>query len=179
MDFVEGLPPSANANCILVVVDKFNKFRHFIPLAHPYTAHLVATTFFNSMYRLHGLLASIISKRFWQNLFKLSGTTLRMSSSYHPQSYGQIERVNQCLETYLCCFTHACPNKWKEWIPVVEFWYNNCFHSALGPSPFEALYGRKPRTLGIDPSTTASGNLDQWLRERAFAPCSNMHEASG
>jgi hypothetical protein len=63
MDFVEELPPSANANCILVVVDMFTKFGHFIPLAHPYIAHSVATTFFNIVYRLHGLPASIISDR--------------------------------------------------------------------------------------------------------------------
>jgi hypothetical protein len=118
MDFVEGLPPSANANCILVVVDKFTKFGHFIPLAHPYTTHSTATTFFSTMYILHGLSASIISDRdsiftssFWHNLFMLTGTSLRMSSSYHPQSDGQTERINQCLETYSCFFTHACPKK--------------------------------------------------------------------
>jgi E3 ubiquitin-protein ligase DOA10 len=100
MDFVEGLPPSVSANCILVVVDKFIKFGHFIPLAYPYTTHSVATTFFNTVYRLHGLPASIVSDRdlvftssFWQNLFKLACTSLRLSS-YHPQNDGQTECVN-------------------------------------------------------------------------------------
>lgn len=42
MDFVEGLPISGNANCILVVVDKFTKYAHFLPISHPYTALTVA-----------------------------------------------------------------------------------------------------------------------------------------
>jgi hypothetical protein len=63
MDFIEGLPRSCNANCILVVVDKFTRYGHFIPLSRPYTVSSVASLFMNSMYKLHGLLASIISDR--------------------------------------------------------------------------------------------------------------------
>jgi hypothetical protein len=90
-----------------------------------------------------------------------------MSSSYHPQTDGQTERLNQCMETFLCCFVHACPKKWKEWLPVAEFWYNTSFYSTLGRSPFEALFGRQPRLLGLDPTPVAIGNLDDWLTERA------------
>jgi hypothetical protein len=91
MDFIEGMPKSATASCILVVVDKFTKFAHFTPLAHPYTDNSVASLFFQVVYKLHGLPASIISDRdpvltssFLQSLFKLSGVTLKMSYSYHP-----------------------------------------------------------------------------------------------
>jgi hypothetical protein len=89
-----------------------------------------------------------------------------MSSSYHPQTDGQIERLNHYLETFLHCFVHACPKKWKEWLPAIEFWYNTSFHSALGRSPFEALFGRQPHLLGLDPTPAAKGNLDG-LTERA------------
>jgi transposase InsO family protein len=75
--------------------------------------------FFDNVYKLHGSPEKIISDRdkifnsqFWQQLFSLTGTELSMSSSYHPQTDGQTERVNQCLEAYLRCFTHACPTKW-------------------------------------------------------------------
>lgn len=54
---------------------------------------------------------------------------------------GQTERLNQCLETYLRCYVHACPEKWSQWLPSAELWYNTCHHSAIGRSPFEALYG--------------------------------------
>jgi transposase InsO family protein len=77
-------------------------------ISHPYSAHLIALAFLNSVYKLHGLPTAIVSNRdpvftsnFWQNLFKLAGVQLRLSSAYHPQSDGQTERVNQCLETFL------------------------------------------------------------------------------
>jgi hypothetical protein len=108
LDFVEGLPRSGTADCIFVVVNKFTKFAHFIPLSHPYTALIVAQLFISQVYRLHGFPVAVISdwdqvftSQFWQQFFKLAGAELRMSLSYHPQSDGQTERFNQCLET---CF---------------------------------------------------------------------------
>ena len=119
MDFIEGLPMSSNHNVILVVVDKFTKYAHFLPLRHPFTAVTVAHAFMDGVYKLHGLPETIISdkdriftSRFWQELFKLSDTTLHMSSAYHPQTDGQTERLNQCVEGYLRCFVHSYPKKW-------------------------------------------------------------------
>lgn len=90
-----------------------------------------------------------------------------MSSAYHPQSDGQTERVNQCLETFLRCFVHACPHKWSLWLAVAEFWYNMCTHSALGASPFEVLYGHRPRHFGIsDASAVTMTDLKSWVQER-------------
>jgi hypothetical protein len=106
LDFIEGLPKSGKFDCILVVVDKFSKFAHFIALAHPFTALKIAQMFLDNIYRLHGMPSAIISDHdriftsaFWQALFKLSRTALRMSTSYHPQTDGQTERVNRCLQT--------------------------------------------------------------------------------
>jgi hypothetical protein len=120
LDFIEGLPKSAGFNCILVVVDKFSKYAHFVTLSHPFTAFQVAITYLNNVFKLHGLPHVMISDRdkvftsnIWQKLFKLVGTDLKMSSAYHPQTDGQTERVNQCLETYLRCFVHTCPTKWS------------------------------------------------------------------
>lgn len=77
MDFIEGLPKAGQYSCILVVVDTFSKYAHFIPLAHPYTALSVATTFMNNVYKLHGMPGAIISDRdkvftsiLWHELFK-------------------------------------------------------------------------------------------------------------
>jgi hypothetical protein len=91
MDFIEGLPKSGSANCILVIVDKFTRYGHFIALSHPYTVTSVAMVFMNKVYRLHGMQTAIISDRdpvftskFWQPLFKYAGIQLWMSSSYHP-----------------------------------------------------------------------------------------------
>jgi hypothetical protein len=95
MDFIEGLPQSDSANCILVVVDKFTKLVHFLPSKHPYTAASVTKLFVDQVYKLHGLPLSIVSDRdpifnshFWKELFSMAKVTLRMSSAYHPQSDG-------------------------------------------------------------------------------------------
>jgi transposase InsO family protein len=174
MDFIEGLPLSGKFNTVLVVVDKYSKYAHFVPLRHPFSAADVARVFMDSIYRLHGLPASIISDRdriftskLWQLLFKLAGIQLRMSTAYHPQTDGQTERVNQCLETFLRCFLHACPHRWNHWLPLAEFWYNTSAHSALGRTPFEVLYGYPPRHLGVDISAAAPvPDLQKWLEER-------------
>lgn len=83
---------------IFVVVDMRNKFVHFMPLAHPYTASKVAILFLQNVFKLHGLSSSIVSNRdpvftshFWQELMKLQGVQLAMSSAYHPQIDGETE----------------------------------------------------------------------------------------
>jgi hypothetical protein len=174
LDFIEGLPRSATFNCILVVVDKFSKYNHFVPLSHPFTALDVAEAYMQHIHRLHGLPQSLISDRdriftstLWTTLFRLAGTQLRMSSSYHPQTDGQTEHANQCLETYLRCFVHACPSQWSRWLALAEYWYNTSFHSALGTTPFEVLYGHKPRYFGLSATSACqSKDLLDWLHER-------------
>ncbi|WVZ50456.1 hypothetical protein U9M48_001707 [Paspalum notatum var. saurae] len=175
LDFVEGLPTSCGYNCILVVVDYFTKYGHFLPLCHPFTAVSVAKLFVQQVYRLHGLPLAIVSDRdriftstFWLELFRLADVQLRMSSAYHPQSDRQTERLNQTMETFIRCFVNACPSKWYDWLPLAEFWYNSSDHSSIGRSPFQALYGYSPRHFGIN-STDAipSNGLDDWCREHA------------
>lgn len=177
MDFVESLPQSGVANAILVVINKFTKFGHFIPLKHPYTASSVAKLFMDNVYKLHGLPSAIISDRdkiftsnFWKQLFQLAGTKLRLSTSYHPQTDGQTERLNQCLETYLRYFVHACPSKWINWLFLAKYWYNTSLHSALGWSPFEVLYGYTPKHFGfsVDYAIPDNTDLSTWLSDRTI-----------
>lgn len=174
MDFIDGLPQSGKANCILVVIDKYTKYAHFLALNHPFTAAKVARTYLDNVYKLHGLPSAIISDRdpvftskFWQELFNVIGTELNMSTPYHPQTDGQTERVNQCLEIYLRCFIHACPNRWSQYLALAEFWYNSSYHSALQMSPFMALYGHELRHWGIEAASTCKiPALKEWLEER-------------
>ena len=63
LDFIEGLPKSKHYNCILVVVDKFSKYSHFIALTHPFTAIQVAIQFMDHVFKLHGMPQVMVSDR--------------------------------------------------------------------------------------------------------------------
>lgn len=123
MDFIEGLPKSEGFSVTLVVVDRFTKYAHFIHIKHPFSAQDIAKAVFENVVKFHGLPKTIVSDRdkvftsqFWQELFKLMGTQLLLSSAYHPQTDGQTERVNQCLEMYLRCAVSEDPKSWRSWL---------------------------------------------------------------
>jgi hypothetical protein len=89
MNFVEGFPKEGDKSVILTVVDRFSKYGHFIPLGHLYSATTIDKVFFDQVVRLHGIPLSIVSDRnlvftssVWQELFRLFGTQLRMSSAF-------------------------------------------------------------------------------------------------
>jgi len=174
MDFIEGLPVSKGFSVIFVVVDRLTKYGHFVPLAHPYSASTVAQVFMANILKLHGLPSTIVSDRdpvftntFWKELFHLQGISLAFSSTYHPQSDGQTEALNKCLETYLRCYASTKPKSWSDWLPLAEWWYNTNHHSATGFTSFEALYGYPPPTLLFYvPGTAANLAVDSQLRDR-------------
>jgi hypothetical protein len=105
-----------------------HKYIHFIALKHPFTAAGVTKVFLKNIYKLHGMHAVIISDRdkiftsnLWKEMFALAKVNLSMSSAYHPQSDGQFERVNQCVETYLRCLVSSVLKQWISWLHLAEF----------------------------------------------------------
>jgi hypothetical protein len=154
MDFITGLPKSEGKSVIIVIVDRLTKYAHFCALSHPFKASTVATAFMETVQKLHGNPNVIVSDRdpiftghFWTELFSCLGTQLAHSSSYHPQSDGQTEIVNKCLEGYLRCFVSDKQAQWFKWLPLAEWWYNTSFHTATKMTPFMALYGYQPPSI--------------------------------
>ena len=108
MNFITGLPRVQGKDCIFVVVDQLTKYAHFFAIPTDSSAFQIAELFFREIFRLHGLPKTIVSDRdsifmsmFCQELFRLVGTKLTPSTSYHPQTNGQTEIVNKWIEGYL------------------------------------------------------------------------------
>ena len=124
--------------------------------------------------RLRGFPISMVFDRdcvfitsFWSELFKMSGTKLKFSSAYHPQTDGQTEVVNRCLETYLRCFTSSIPRQWCRWLSWAEFWFNTSYNASSKASPFKILYGRDPPVLlRGDTHPTSNPEVNQMLEDR-------------
>ena len=162
MDFTCGLPRTRRGNdSIWVVVDRLTKTAHFIPLkmsgkstANTTTSlEKLARIYVKEIVRLHGIPVSIVSdrdprftSRFWRRLQAAFGTKLNFSTAYHPQSDGQSERTIQTLEDMLRACILDFSGDWDEHLALIEFAYNNSFHSSIQMAPFEALYGRTCRS---------------------------------
>ena len=124
-----------------------------IPVRTDYRPHEYGELYFSHIVRLHGVPRTIMSDRgpqftarFWEHLHKMLGTNLVRSSAYHPQTSGQMERMNQILEDMLRACVISFKGSWEKWLPLDEFSYNNSYQESIKMAPFEALYGHKCRT---------------------------------
>ncbi|XP_026459398.1 uncharacterized protein LOC113360062 [Papaver somniferum] len=97
----------------------------------------------------------------------IQGTTLNLSTAYHPQTDGQTERTNACVEQYLRCMTSSNPKQWSQWLSLAEWWFNTNYHTSLKMSPFQALYGYEPSHLIFPvPTTTSVASVKSYLKDR-------------
>jgi IS30 family transposase len=154
MDFIVGLPLTARKkDSIWVIVDRLTKTAHFIAVHTTYSVQQYAELYMDQIVRLHGILKTIISDRgtqfvarFWEQLHECLGTKLIRSSSYHPQTDGQTERINQILEDMLRASILHFDKSWDKCLSLAEFSYNNSYQASLKMALFDALYGRRCRT---------------------------------
>jgi transposase InsO family protein len=133
---------------IWVIVDRLTKTVHFIVVHTTYSVQQYAELYMDHIVRLHGIPKTIISDRatqfvarFWEQLHECLGTKLIRSSSYHPQTDGQTERINQILEDMLRASTLHFDKSWDKCLSLAEFSYNNSYQASLKMAPFDALYG--------------------------------------
>ena len=154
MDFITKLPKTPSGHdAIWVIVDRLTKSAHFIPIKETYKMEKLARIYIKEIVSRHGVPVSIISdrdsrftSRFWELLNDSFGSRLDMSTAYHPQTDGQSERTIQTLEDMLRACVIDFGNSWDDHLPLIEFSYNNSYHTSIKAAPFEALYGRKCRS---------------------------------
>jgi hypothetical protein len=167
MDFIVGLPVSEGHTKIWVIVDRFSKMAHFIPLSTDTPIKEIANIFLREVWRLHGLPTTVVSDRdsrfqskFWLAIMEVLQVDHRMSTAFHPQTDGQTERVNQILEQYLRCYCSYQQDDWAELLPLAEHAYNSAVSESTKVSPFEANYGFSPTTSWLSkPSKLKRENL--------------------
>nr|GFC30196.1 reverse transcriptase domain-containing protein [Tanacetum cinerariifolium] len=125
----------------------------YVAVLEDYKTEKLARMYINEIIARHGVPVSIISdhdsyftSRFWKSLQKALGTQLDLSTAYHPETDVQSERTIQTLKDMLRACAMDFGRNWVTHLPLVEFSYNNSYHSSIKCAPFEALYGRKCRT---------------------------------
>lgn len=153
MDFIGPLPESNGHNAILVVICRLSKERHFIPACTNWTAKDLADAFVRNVWKLHGFPDTIVSDRgstfiseFWRCVCTRIGTTVTLSTAFHPETDGQTEITNAYLEQYLRQFIDISQTDWDNWLPLAEFAANDTVSDPIGMSPFFANKGYHPRT---------------------------------
>ncbi|RVW23315.1 Transposon Tf2-2 polyprotein [Vitis vinifera] len=153
MDFIIGLPKSEDSGSIIVGVDRFSKYATFIATPTDCTAEETTRLFLKHVVKYWGLPKFIISDRdprftgkFWTELFKLMSSELHFSTSFHPQTNGQTERVNALLKLYLRYFVSANQKDWAKLLDIAQFSYNLQRSETTNKSPFELATRQQPLT---------------------------------
>nr|GEV90033.1 putative reverse transcriptase domain-containing protein [Tanacetum cinerariifolium] len=168
---------------IWVIVDRLTKSVHFLPMREDDSMGILTRQYLKEVVSRHGVLVSTISDRdrrftshVWKSLQKALGTQLDMSTAYHPQTDGQSERTIQTLEDMLrACVLNFRKGSNKH-LPLVEFSYNNSYHTSIKVAPFEVLYGRTvayqlelPEQLSRVHSTFKVLNLKKCMSDETLA----------
>ncbi|WRX21060.1 Integrase [Theobroma cacao] len=151
MDFVLGLPRTQRGNdAIWVIVDRLTKSTHFLTIHSTYSIEKLAQLYIDEIVRLHRVPISIVSDRDPRFTSRLRPkfqealrTKLKFSTTFSPQTDGQLERTIQTMEDMLRAYVMDFLGSWDRHLPLVEFAYNNSFQSSIGMALYEALYGRK------------------------------------
>ena len=162
MDFIIDLPCLDDHDTVLVIVYQFSKMTHFVPCSKTTSGEERADLFLNNVVQLHGLPEDVTSDRgpqfishFWRRLLQTFGTSVNLSTTYHPQTDGQTERVNQILEQYLRCTINYQQEDWVDFLVMAEFSYNKVSMPRLRklwfPPAFQHFHSCDfPQSIGRD-----------------------------
>ena len=151
MDFVGPFPKSKGFDYMWVVICRLTSLVHLTPVNTTIRASELAWVFMREIVRLHGIPESIVSDRdskftskFWQELHRLLGIKLLMSTSFHPQTDGASERAIRSVTQILRSVVTSDQTDWVDHLPMVEFAINSSVSASTGYAPFELTYGYLP-----------------------------------
>ncbi|SSD61377.1 related to Transposon Ty3-G Gag-Pol polyprotein [Saccharomycodes ludwigii] len=168
IDFASGLPLTFRQNdFILIVVDRFSKRCHFIPCKSTTGSIELINLLFKHVFAYHGFPRFITSDKdirmmstAYKELVKRLGIQLKMSSSNHPQTDGQTERVIQVLGRMLKSYCSVHHQQWDNFLPILEFCYNSTYLSSIRAAPFEVDLGYIPNKPQIFTEGESSAQND-------------------
>ena len=153
MDILGPLPTTARGNqYILVMSDHFTKWVEAVSMANQRT-RTVAKAFVDEVISRHGVPSKLLTDQgrnfeadLMREVFRLLGVEKLRTSPYHPQTDGQVERLNRTLKGILTAYVNKDHNDWDVHLPLALFAYRNSVHSSSGVSPIRAVYGREANT---------------------------------
>lgn len=170
VDFIGPLPQSQGFDCVMVVVCRLTKARHFIPCQTTINAEGTAKLFFHHVWKHHGFPESVVSDRgpqfvsqFWNALCERTGTQILMSTAYHPETDGQTEITNAILECYLRAYCNYQQDDWVEWLLSAGYCANDAESRTTKLTPFFANSGQHPRSAITPPRDPNPPGATQYL----------------
>src|SRR6266852_8641331 len=183
MDFVGPFPRSQNYDYLWVVICRLTSMVHLIPLMVRTKTTELAWFYIRDIVQLHGMPDSIVSDRdskftarFWQELHRLMGTKLLMSTSFHPQMDGHTECVNHSVGQILRSIISPDQQDWVPKLPLVEFALNSTLSSSTGFVPFELNYSYMPQITPFEAEDTTYPGVKEFT-QRARANLEIVHDS--
>ncbi len=171
IDFVTDLPASQGHTTILTVIDRFSKACRLIPLPKLPPAFETAEVLCNYVFRFYGLPEDVVSdrgpqftSRVWKAFCQKLNINVSLTSGYHPQSNGQVERLNQELTRFLRSYCHRNQSDWSRFLFWAEYAQNSLHKPATGITPFQCTLGFQPPLFPWTGEPSELPAVDSWLQ---------------
>ncbi|CCF47886.1 hypothetical protein NDA11_005501 [Ustilago hordei] len=152
LDFIEGLPHSQGYDSILIIINRLTKYAILVPTHKTVMAKQTAISIWGHVVKNFGFPDHMVSDRgrqfisqAWKECAESMGAKHLLSTAYHPQTDGQMERVNQVVEQYLWMYCNYEQDDWANLLRTAAFVYNNTVHNSIGVSPSFVCYGWNPK----------------------------------
>ena len=153
VDLIGPLPESKGKNAIMVIIDWFSKMIQLFPILTKITSQGMAKIFRDEIFKLHDIPKKVISdwgpqfiSSFMKELYSQLQIEGNPSTTYHPETNGQTERINAWVEQYLCIYINHWQSNWIKWLSIVKFAHNQTSSSATTFSPFLLNYRQQPQS---------------------------------